>query len=102
MRRPAHDPESVKRSESRRDAFKRNPHCCLRGTGTSLTRSSLLLREDSMRWKVSPHGHDPRQVDLLAIAALLVVVASAMFYFDRSPEPASTTALIVPSQSVRW
>jgi len=55
-----------------------------------------------MRWKVSPHGHDPRQIDLLAIAALLVVVASALFYLDRSPEPPSTTALIVPSQSVRW
>jgi hypothetical protein len=24
-----------------------------------------------MRWKISRHGHDPRQVDLLAIIALL-------------------------------
>ena len=55
-----------------------------------------------MRWKIGPHGHDPRQIDLLAIAALLIVVVSAMVYLDRGPEPSSTTALIVPSQSVRW
>ena len=55
-----------------------------------------------MRWKISPQGHDPRQIDLLAIAALLVVVVSALFYLDRSPEASSATALIVPSQSVRW
>jgi len=30
-----------------------------------------------MRWKNSRHGHDPRQVDLLAIIALLVVVVAA-------------------------
>jgi hypothetical protein len=55
-----------------------------------------------VRWKISPHGHDPRQVDLLAIAALVVVVVSVMVYLDRGPAPSSTTAFIVPSQSVRW
>ena len=55
-----------------------------------------------MRWKISPHGHDPREIDLLAIAALLVVVASALLYLDRSPQPPITTSFIVPSQSVRW
>jgi hypothetical protein len=55
-----------------------------------------------MRWKISPHGHDPRQIDLLAVAALLILVVSALVYFDQSPAPASTTAFVVPSQSVRW
>jgi hypothetical protein len=55
-----------------------------------------------MRWKISPHGHDPRQIDLLAIAALLILVIFALIYLDRNPEPASTTAFIVPSESVRW
>jgi len=55
-----------------------------------------------MRWKISRHGHDPRQVDLLAIIALLVVIIAAYSYFSRRPEPANTTTLVVPSQSVRW
>ena len=55
-----------------------------------------------MRWKISRHGHDPRQVDLLAVIALLVVIVAAYSYFSRGPEPANTTTLVVPSQSVRW
>ena len=55
-----------------------------------------------MRWKISPNGHDPRQIDLLAVAALLIVVVCAWVYLDRSPEPQNTTALIVPGQQVRW
>jgi hypothetical protein len=55
-----------------------------------------------MRWKISHHGHDPRQIDLLAILALLVVIAAAWHYFDGGSQPQNTTAFIVPSQSVRW
>ena len=55
-----------------------------------------------MRLKINPHGHDARQIDLLAIAALLIIVVSAMLYFDRGPQPADTASFIVPSQSVRW
>ena len=54
-----------------------------------------------MRWKISPHGHDPRQIDLLAVAALVIVVVSVLAYIDRSPQPA-TASFIVPSQNVRW
>ncbi len=54
-----------------------------------------------MHWKISPHRHDPREIDLLAIVALLIVVVSALLYFDRSPQPVATS-LIVPSQNVRW
>jgi len=30
-----------------------------------------------MRWKISHHGHDPRQIDLLAVLALLIVIIAA-------------------------
>ena len=55
-----------------------------------------------MRWKISHHGHDPRQIDLLAIVALLIVIAAAYLYFTHSPQAPNTTAFIVPSPHVRW
>ncbi len=56
-----------------------------------------------MRWKVSRHGHDPRQIDLLAVVALILVSIGACFYYaDYSAPPQTTTAFIVPSQHVRW
>ena len=55
-----------------------------------------------MRWKNSRHGHDPRQIDLLAVFALLIVIVAAYRYFSQTPERPNTTAFIVPSQSVRW
>jgi hypothetical protein len=55
-----------------------------------------------MRWKISRHGHDPRQVDLLAIVALLVSIVCAYLYFTHKPAPPDNSAFIVPSQSVHW
>lgn len=55
-----------------------------------------------MRWKISHHGHDPRQIDLLAIVALLIVIVAAYLYFTHNPPAPNTTAFIVPSQHVRW
>ena len=58
-----------------------------------------------MRWKISHHdhgGHDPRQIDLLAIVALVIVIIAAFRYFGESPTAPVTTSFIVPSQSVRW
>ena len=57
-----------------------------------------------MRWKLSHHHHehDPRQIDLLAVLALLVVIVAACRYFSEAPATPRATALIVPSQSVRW
>jgi hypothetical protein len=55
-----------------------------------------------MRWKISHHGHDPRQIDLVAILALLVIIVTAFEYFGRSREAPSTSAIIEPSQHVRW
>ena len=55
-----------------------------------------------MRWKISHHGHDPRQIDLLAVIVLVLTIAGAWFYFAHQSETKSTAAFIVPSQSVRW
>jgi hypothetical protein len=55
-----------------------------------------------MRWKISPRGHDPRQIDLVAIFALLIVIVAAFKFYSWSPPAPSTSALIVPSQSVHW
>ena len=70
-----------------------------------------------MRWKISPHfhfrfgpnpgqrghHHDPRTLDMLAIIALLVLVVGSGWYLATSlATPPSTTAFIVPSQSVHW
>lgn len=70
-----------------------------------------------MRWKISPHfhfrpgshpglhprDHDPRTIDMLAIIALLVLVVCSGWYLATSIATApSTTAFIVPSQSVHW
>ncbi len=69
-----------------------------------------------MRWKISPHfhfrlgqnlgswgHHDPRTIDLLAIIALLAIAVGSGWYLATSlATPPSTTAFIVPSQSVHW
>jgi hypothetical protein len=68
------------------------------------TRIDLMSvrKGQTMRWKISHNGHDPRQIDLLAALALLIVIVTAWHYFYGRPEPPSSTAFIVPSQSVRW
>ena len=70
-----------------------------------------------MRWKISHHfhfgpgpnsdprghRHDPRTMDLLAIIALLALVLGSGWYLASSlATPPSSTAFIVPSQSVHW
>jgi hypothetical protein len=56
-----------------------------------------------MRWKFSPRGHDPRQLDLIAILALLIIIVTAWrIYTDCCSVTPSHTAFIVPSQSARW
>jgi hypothetical protein len=54
-----------------------------------------------MRWKFHRSGHDPRQIDLLAALALVIIIIAAWHYFDR-PEPPVNGAFIEPSQHVRW
>ena len=56
-----------------------------------------------MRWKISHPGHHPRQIDLLAIVVLVILIISALSYFESRPSPpAHTAGFIEPSQNVRW
>jgi hypothetical protein len=55
-----------------------------------------------MRWKVSRQGHDPRQIDLIAVFALLILIVTACRFFLETPNVPTTTAFIEPSQTVRW
>ena len=56
-----------------------------------------------MHWKISHGGHhDPRYIDLMAALALVILIVAACEIFRGNSEPPSTTAFIVPSQSVRW
>ena len=60
-----------------------------------------------MRWKISHHhrnhgGHDPRQIDLVAIIALLIVIVAAFRFYSGNTDAPSKSDFIVPSQSVRW
>lgn len=55
-----------------------------------------------MRLHIEKHGHDPRQVDLVAVIALVALVFGAICYwYGSAPEPI-TTAFIVPGQTVHW
>ncbi len=55
-----------------------------------------------MRWKISHHGHDPRQIDLLALVVLIVVIVGAWGYLADRPQKPSTASFVVPSQTARW
>jgi hypothetical protein len=55
-----------------------------------------------MRWKMRRNGHDPRQIDLMAIIVILIATAAAYVYFTHHADTANSAAFIVPSQSVRW
>jgi hypothetical protein len=55
-----------------------------------------------MRWKIQPSGHDPRQIDLLAVLAMLVIIVAVGHYVFGPAKTRSTTSFIEPSQSVRW
>src|SRR5262245_11867047 len=55
-----------------------------------------LREETTMRWKISHHDHDPRQIDLLAIIVIVVAIAAAWFFFIHRSDRTSTAAFIVP------
>jgi hypothetical protein len=56
-----------------------------------------------MRWKIRPSGHDPRQIDLLAIVAILIIIVAVYGLVEHlMATPQSTSVFIVPSQNVRW
>ena len=55
-----------------------------------------------MRWKFQPSGHDPRQIDLLAVLAILVIIVAIGHYLDEPAKTHLTSSFIEPSQTVRW
>jgi hypothetical protein len=55
-----------------------------------------------MRWRISHHGHDPRQIDLIAIFVLLILIVTAYRFFSETPKTTSTAVFVEPSQFVRW
>jgi hypothetical protein len=55
-----------------------------------------------MRLHIEKHGHDPRQVDLVAVIALIVLVIGAICYLCGSATEPVITGFIVPSQTVHW
>ena len=56
----------------------------------------------TMRWKIRPTGHDPRQVDLLAIVAMVLIVLAVGHFLTEHPKKHLTASFIEPSQTVRW
>jgi hypothetical protein len=55
-----------------------------------------------MPWKIQPSGHDPRQIDLLAIVAMIVIIIAVGTYLSELAKTHPTSGFIEPSQSVRW
>jgi hypothetical protein len=55
-----------------------------------------------MRLKIKPDGHDPRQIDLLAVVAILLVIVAIGHFLTEHPKSHLTSSFIVPSQTVRW
>jgi hypothetical protein len=63
---------------------------------------SLPWEEQAMRWKISHRGHDPRQLDLVAVLALVIIVAACRYFSHSTTDMRGHASFIVPSQSVRW
>ena len=55
-----------------------------------------------MRWKIRRGGHDPRQIDLLAVLVMIAAICATGHYLGQHPKPQIASALIEPSQTVRW
>ena len=55
-----------------------------------------------MRWKIQPGGHDPRQIDLLAVFALLIIIVAIGHYLSEPAKTRVTSGFLEPSQTVRW
>jgi hypothetical protein len=55
-----------------------------------------------MRWKIKPSGHDPRQLDLLAIIAIVLIVIAVGHFLIQPAKRSGTSSFFEPSQTVRW
>jgi hypothetical protein len=56
----------------------------------------------SMRPKFQPSGHDPRQIDLLAVVAILLVIIAVGHFLIQHSRAHLTSSFVEPSQTVRW
>ena len=55
-----------------------------------------------MRWHIQPSGHDPRQIDLLAVVATILVILAIGHFLTGHPKKHLTSSFVEPSQTVRW
>ena len=55
-----------------------------------------------MRWKLQPSGHDPRQIDLLAIVAMILIVLAVGHFLSEPAKRRGNSSFFEPSQTVRW
>ena len=55
-----------------------------------------------MRWNVKPSGHDPRQIDVLAVVAMLLIIIAVGHFFSEPVKTRASSSFIEPSQTVRW
>ncbi|HSZ98641.1 MAG TPA: hypothetical protein VK767_20145 [Bradyrhizobium sp.] len=55
-----------------------------------------------MRPKFQPSGHDPRQIDLLAVVAILLVIIAVGHFLIEHSHARITSNFVEPSQTVRW
>jgi hypothetical protein len=55
-----------------------------------------------MRWKIRPSGHDPRQLDLLAIVVIALIVIAVGHFLIQPAKRSGTSSFFEPSQTVRW
>ena len=75
-------------SASAAAAFKRNAHCCHDREPRHRERIGLMLPlggTNNALENQPPSGHDPRQIDLVAILALLIIIVAACRLFQRQP-----------------
>jgi hypothetical protein len=55
-----------------------------------------------MPWKIQPSGHDPRQIDLLAIVAMILIIIAVGHFLSDPVKRRGTSSFFEPSQTVRW
>ena len=55
-----------------------------------------------MHPKFQPSGHDPRQIDLLAALAILLVIIAVGHFLIVHSNAHLTSSFVEPSQTVRW
>jgi len=69
------------------------------------SRCIVLARQKGVqrvRLHIEKHGHDPRQVDLVAVIVLIVLVFGAICYLCGFAADPIMTGFLVPSENAYW